>query len=198
MRGKAVLRTTFSHTHRITPAYAGKSLSFLSRSAILQDHPRLCGEKGVMIDEPRTIIGSPPPMRGKVLNHKTLTLACGITPAYAGKSTSVLLQSGYLQDHPRLCGEKYCRIPQQQQDIGSPPPMRGKAIKIPSGLSVMRDHPRLCGEKFRIFCVKLFNKGSPPPMRGKESACTPQSYQARITPAYAGKSCSSNHVFTQA
>ena len=25
-------------------------------------------------------------------------------------------------------------------------------------------------------------------MRGKESACTPQSYQARITPAYAGKS----------
>ena len=30
--------------------------------------------------------------------------------------------------------------------------------------------------------------GSPPPMRGKESACTPQSYQARITPAYAGKS----------
>ena len=49
------------------------------------------------------------------------------------------------------------------------------------------DHPRLCGEKFPINVLIYIQKGSPPPMRGKESAYTPQSYPARITPAYAGK-----------
>ena len=45
MRGKAVLQTTFSHRHRITPAYAGKSLKRRMRQFGCQDHPRLCGEK---------------------------------------------------------------------------------------------------------------------------------------------------------
>ena len=126
MRGKDCFCDENTERLRITPAYAGKSRFAHYGERGERDHPRLCGEKSTEDTSDATKEGSPPPMRGKV----SLTLAadvCGrITPAYAGKSTSVLLQSGYLQDHPRLCGEKLfhfrlpCRAP------GSPPPMRGK------------------------------------------------------------------------
>ena len=45
MRGKAKWAAVKTRVYRITPAYAGKSLTFLYRSDQAQDHPRLCGEK---------------------------------------------------------------------------------------------------------------------------------------------------------
>ena len=50
------------------------------------------------------------------------------------------------------------------------------------------DHPRLCGEKdSRIVAVDV-RVGSPPPMRGKANGNYTRKGDARITPAYAGKS----------
>ena len=85
MRGKAVLQTTFSHRHRITPAYAGKSSAFIRSSPVNQDHPRLCGEKYLAYDKTVPADGSPPPMRGKGTGDATIFQRCRITPAYAGK-----------------------------------------------------------------------------------------------------------------
>ena len=52
------------------------------------------------------ILGSPPPMRGKVRRYIQYVSIKRITPAYAGKRLRAgrLVQS--YQDHPRLCGEK--------------------------------------------------------------------------------------------
>ena len=50
----------------ITPAYAGKSYAYC-----------------VMV---KNVLGSPPPMRGKVFDSKVSLCCHGITPAYAGKS----------------------------------------------------------------------------------------------------------------
>ena len=86
MRGKAVLQTTFSHRHRITPAYAGKSLKRRMRQFGCQDHPRLCGEKFCNNQFGSPIQGSPPPMRGKDIDFERSTHFHRITPAYAGKS----------------------------------------------------------------------------------------------------------------
>ena len=85
MRGK-VFEFPFSiSVPRITPAYAGKRtgipLSRLSR----KDHPRLCGEKSNSLKKSKIGLGSPPPMRGKVLCSDRHVLEQGITPAYAGK-----------------------------------------------------------------------------------------------------------------
>ena len=130
-----------------------------------------------------------------------------ITPAYAGKSGSLLFSVSVSGDHPRLCGEKDAVQSGDPARLGSPPPMRGKAKHWQAtqmhrritpayagksfgsrcGCRFEWDHPRLCGEKFRIFCVKFFNKGSPPPMRGKVSGISSRLYESRITPAYAGK-----------
>ena len=45
MRGKAPITGQWAHTTRITPAYAGKSLSPAPEEALPGDHPRVCGEK---------------------------------------------------------------------------------------------------------------------------------------------------------
>ena len=46
MRGKDMQDAISETSKGITPAYAGKSFFLFSRSRIIWDHPRLCGEKG--------------------------------------------------------------------------------------------------------------------------------------------------------
>ena len=114
----------------------------------------------------------------------------------------------YVWDHPRLCGEKCVASLVYWCWRGSPPPMRGKAASVktiqsppritpayagkrPRGGGTPpdpRDHPRLCGEKFRIHLFITCQLGSPPPMRGKAAVYDALFTDARITPAYAGKS----------
>ena len=70
---------------RITPAYAGKSVSAAFQSLHTGDHPRICGEKVAnhRIDDLEE--GSPPHMRGKEKTLEEMDEKQGITPAYAGK-----------------------------------------------------------------------------------------------------------------
>ena len=50
------------------------------------------------------------------------------------------------------------------------------------------DHPRVCGEKRKEVERYAKTAGSPPRMRGKVNRYELTMAQARITPAYAGKS----------
>ena len=86
MRGKGGAAHHHADQRRITPAYAGKSLSPKTKLPLTWDHPRLCGEKPSDIAASRRIQGSPPPMRGKASYIKPILSAPRITPAYAGKS----------------------------------------------------------------------------------------------------------------
>ena len=45
-------------------------------------------------------------MRGKASAFDDHQRGRGITPAYAGKSCGYFVVCRYLQDHPRVCGEK--------------------------------------------------------------------------------------------
>ena len=49
MRGKVRETLHIINNYRITPAYAGKSLSKLKGSLKRGDHPRLCGEKQALL-----------------------------------------------------------------------------------------------------------------------------------------------------
>ena len=72
-----------------SPAYSGKRKSNVYDATIVENHPRLCGEKLYRLFSECLPMGSPPPMRGKVrTGDRTLALS---------------------QDHPRLCGEKSLR-----------------------------------------------------------------------------------------
>ena len=85
MRGKVHDIPPTHDENRITPAYAGKSLWELRKNPVMEDHPRLCGEKLIMTVFSAVYGGSPPPMRGKGNGKEIAHLLHGITPAYAGK-----------------------------------------------------------------------------------------------------------------
>ena len=68
MRGKVETHGQRKDRHRITPAYAGKSLAVVFALSCHGDHPRLCGEKRKLSRLLIFSLGSPPPMRGKA--HK--------------------------------------------------------------------------------------------------------------------------------
>ena len=112
---------------RITPAYAGKSVSPIENWRYRRDHPRLCGEKASLPPFCPCPWGSPPPMRGKARKSAAAALSGRITPAYAGKRYTPWHLWNRYKDHPRLCGEKFSFLRQPMRLPGSPPPMRGKA-----------------------------------------------------------------------
>ena len=67
MRGKGRTSTLILCLLRITPAYAGKRGICLQGRFSGRDHPRVCGEKDSSALYPYGDPGSPPRMRGKVL-----------------------------------------------------------------------------------------------------------------------------------
>ena len=89
MRGKDGDSVRSRLPFRITPAYAGKSISAKNTSPRFKDHPRLCGEKYTEDDNESAAAGSPPPMRGKAFFTFFQEIVNGITPAYAGKSHQI-------------------------------------------------------------------------------------------------------------
>ena len=111
MRGKALFYRFALGLLGITPAYAGKSSLACCPWRLHWDHPRVCGEKARPRLGSRRHLGSPPRMRGKVEIHCCRVFDVGITPAYAGKSSSSIRVVQSSRDHPRVCGEKTKKIP---------------------------------------------------------------------------------------
>ena len=107
MRGKDGRTSTGGLDVGITPACAGKSLVKGCAVILIQDHPRVCGEKLMSILILAYSPGSPPRVRGKVLRITWLQLYARITPAYAGKSNAGPQMPVATRDHPRVCGEKF-------------------------------------------------------------------------------------------
>ena len=170
------------------PRVRGKDFLPLWGGGKMGDHPRVCGEKYHQSDH------TLPHMR--------------ITPAYAGKSTSLSATKWQKKDHPRVCGEKMSFRSWIVSGLGSPPRMRGKeefacsdgsqvgitpayagkSREVVCHVCVVTDHPRVCGEKPLARRLWRISKGSPPRMRGKGVSSSLEEGSMRITPAYAGKS----------
>ena len=77
---------------------------------------------------------------------------------------------------------------------GITPAYAGKSDQEILGTRNAEDHPRLCGEKATMRRFSCTLSGSPPPMRGKVLLYVVLQIWDRITPAYAGKSCSSSEA----
>ena len=136
------------------------------------------------------VMGSPPHTRGKGFEIRSQQHPCGITPAYAGKRSTLQCLQKQPWDHPRIRGEKPLSRDILSRLLGSPPHTRGKDRKVVCGLSSAgitpayagksrswwwlsknsRDHPRIRGEKCYIFYCLYARKGSPPHTRGKAEA----------------------------
>ena len=86
MRGKPPALSIQSLAKRITPAHAGKTRYSTDTLDVYQDHPRACGEN--LLREFGVIeqLGSPPRMRGKLIEGIVKGILNRITPAHAGKT----------------------------------------------------------------------------------------------------------------
>ena len=91
---------------RITPAQAGKRLILFGAKAATRDHPRAGGEKPEGNLQRIVRRGSPPHGRGKDWLCNESAPLSGITPAWAGKSVTVVHNRIERRDHPRMGGEK--------------------------------------------------------------------------------------------
>ena len=127
-------------------------------------------------------------MRGKVADLLDKWDVSRITPAYAGKSVVDSPVEPVNGDHPRVCGEKWDKLPSETKQKGSPPHMRGKDVKLTMNAGQLRITPAYAGKSspwLSGFCRLL---GSPPHMRGKVLPSPILAAPIGITPTYAGKS----------
>ena len=131
-------------------------------------------------------------MRGKDNQTASAANSTGITPAYAGKRKFKPKKTTDDWDHPRVCGEKYQDKNGNKRTAGITPAYAGKSHCHPGQCGRNGDHPRVCGEKNIDFTSFGMVIGSPPRMRGKAVSTPQEKNIIRITPAYAGKSCSSS------
>ena len=70
------------------------------------DHPRLRGEQSADTVNCDVVDGSPPLTRGTAVHCSYACDIAGITPAYAGNSTTSAVIATANRDHPRLRGEQ--------------------------------------------------------------------------------------------
>ena len=165
------------------------------------------GEKANGSDAPDDDEGSPPRRRGKSSDLVGVVPGGRITPAWAGKSRSILEFVLASQDHPRTCGEKTFIGLVLKHQIGSPPHGRGKVRQVGgfdgvAGITPTRagkrarcpcwcaggqDHPRVGGEKREWRPTRREKSGSSPRGRGKVAFSSSDSAFSGITPAWAGK-----------
>ena len=109
-------------------------------------------------------MGSPPQVRGKLVNYQVKYPATRITPAGAGKTAQSRCTMQVERDHPRRCGENHNQGNRQGWD-----------------------HPRRCGENLAAIAEVLGCRGSPPQVRGKPPDFLLIFQNLGITPAGAGK-----------
>ena len=167
----------------------------------------MCGENVFLIMFLYLEIGSPPRVRGKLLDLDGKTELARITPACAGKTEDALLAYDLGEDHPRVCGENAVSERLLFCCQGSPPRVRGKPRGERSHDQERRitpacagktldeyhqhpdteDHPRVCGENSSDKSIMIFDAGSPPRVRGKRRKRPRFAARCRITPACAGK-----------
>ena len=157
-----------SFLNGITPACAGTTSALCSSLISFRDHPRMCGDHSCNCTSSTVSRGSPPHVRGPLAISCIPPLWEGITPACAGTTISLALWTGFLRDHPRMCGDH-----QEIGEIkpffpGSPPHVRGPLIlsmavgnhpgitplhvrgttyEGAGHLRGVRDHPRMCGDQ---------------------------------------------------
>ena len=151
--------------------------------------------------------GSPPRVRGKLVDLYNEYYGNRITPACAGKTVPFVKQRKCKEDHPRVCGENVKWYFVTHKTIGSPPRVRGKLViaiythsygritpacagktNIALGENIdAEDHPRVCGENLAPSPIDYAIRGSPPRVRGKRGQHLSCDFLCRITPACAGK-----------
>ncbi len=164
------------------------------------------GEHGGELGQLGALAGSPPHGRGTRRGARRGGPAAGLTPAWAGNTTSASRASPHTTAHPRMGGEHSQRSADVLSAAGSPPHGRGTPGATPAAASTQRltpawagntsairalrspaeAHPRMGGEHREARPCGVHVVGSPPHGRGTPAARRPRRRGRGLTPAWAG------------
>ena len=112
------------------PRLRGEQIPYICAASSISDHPRLRGEQDGYTQQLRLSRGSPPLARGTAdIRHRFILLS-RITPACAGNSSFGFQFDRRRQDHPRLRGEQNYGRSNFRGSRGSPPLARGTACQL--------------------------------------------------------------------
>ena len=125
-RGKPQPRNHRTHTHRLIPAHAGKTLRSPCARTSPTAHPRSRGENSRRSASTARASGSSPLTRGKRLLDPLEDVRERLIPAHAGKTPTDPMVSSPASAHPRSRGENLMPVPSWWRPAGSSPLTRGK------------------------------------------------------------------------
>ena len=138
--------TVVNSLRRNIPAYAGKTLGINRSMSYSWEHPRVCGENHAEHAKMLVLGGTSPRMRGKLGQSVAKSAAPRNIPAYAGKTSPLVLQKGDEEEHPRVCGENELPACQAVSQSGTSPRMRGKRIGKLCSRPYQRNIPAYAGK----------------------------------------------------
>ena len=190
----------------ITPACAGTTACLVTIFAVHRDHPRVCGDYGIVAGYQNTCRGSPPRVRGLLCGNSQWQWSGRITPACAGTTQQGSRPASRIRDHPRVCGDYAEVFGRKSISLGSPPRVRGLPVETAKGVEIaritpacagttrsalywflpLRDHPRVCGDYSLHGILQSLAMGSPPRVRGLPNSAGWPGALLGITPACAG------------
>ncbi len=104
-RGARPGPTRCEHPLGLTPAWAGSTKPFETENAMMEAHPRMGGEHFGPGNASTLPVGSPPHGRGALREAPGRPREAGLTPAWAGSTSSLLLSPIDPRAHPRMGGE---------------------------------------------------------------------------------------------
>ena len=198
---------------RFIPACAGNTNHKAVCVAVVEVHPRVCGEhvmKSVAMSSPD---GSSPRVRGTHLSDPLPPLPRRFIPACAGNTAPPDQVVALPSVHPRVCGE-HGRIDRRRWGAqGSSPRVRGTPSRIDNHIHPVRFipacagntrsqrhrsalqpvHPRVCGEHTSTKLHMLANHGSSPRVRGTLREKIIAGWKQRFIPACAGNTPNPTH-----
>ncbi len=119
-------------------------------TALVQDHPRVCGEHEMMGFPVNWTEGSSPRVRGACFYDDTYRMAGRIIPACAGSIVPITTADNGHTDHPRVCGEHCGRRWGKSRLAGSSPRVRGACERIEYNMGVDRIIPACAGSIYNL------------------------------------------------
>ncbi len=191
---------------RFIPACAGNAKGDSLTRARSSVHPRVCGERSILVLGYSRRSGSSPRVRGTPVEGLSGALCARFIPACAGNARHRHWNRLSYTVHPRVCGERSHAQPQPSRAAGSSPRVRGTRAPGSGPLGAWRFipacagnasqtspapprravHPRVCGERMVLTGRRLHPGGSSPRVRGTPNSPGIFSRSPRFIPACAG------------
>ena len=213
-RGKPQLLADGLVQARLIPAHAGKTTCRRASSVATSAHPRSRGENPILAHDGGRLDGSSPLTRGKRDLPLSESLAEGLIPAHAGKTSLPALREDPQAAHPRsrrenaqrpgayacACGSslltrgKLSHSGTSLHQVRLIPAHAGKTSGRPSPTGAAAAHPRSRGENANSGRPAVSFAGSSPLTRGKRADDALRLSNPGLIPAHAGKTLRSGSL----